>query len=85
MDDSSRITALQAKVGELERRLDFVMRHLELDYEDESLSPAVTEAADRLRKGDKLEAIKVYREMTGAGLKESKEAGEVLEKALRAG
>lgn len=35
-------------------------------------------------RGNKIEAIKLYREMTGLGLKESKEAVEELEKTLPA-
>ncbi len=34
-------------------------------------------------QGRKIEAIKLYREMTGLGLKESKDAVEELEKSLR--
>ena len=37
-----------------------------------------------LFKGRKIEAIRVYREISGLGLKESKEAVEELEKLLRA-
>ena len=48
-------------------------------------SPALTAAADLLRAGNKLEAIKVYQKLTGVGLKESKEAVETLEKSLGAG
>ena len=85
MDESARITALQLKVGELERKLNFVMQHLKLEYQDDPLSPALTEAANWLRKGNKLEAIKVYQQMTGAGLKESKDTVDALEKKLGAG
>ncbi len=85
MDDSARIIALQLKVGELERKLNFVMQHLKLEYQDDSLSPALTEAANWLRKGNKLEAIKAYQQMTGAGLKESKDTVDALAKKLGAG
>lgn len=73
MDEAARITALELKVGELERKLNFVMQHLQLEYKDDPLSPALTEAANWLRKGNKLETVKVYQQMTGAGLKESKD------------
>jgi hypothetical protein len=36
------------------------------------------ELLDLLRRGDKIEAIKRYRERTGAGLKEAKDAVEAL-------
>ena len=85
MNDSARITALQVKVGELERKLNFVMQHLRLEYKEDPLSSALTEAASWLKQGNKLEAIKVYQQMTGAGLKESKDAVEALEKKLGVG
>ena len=45
----------------------------ELDSETES------EIADALRRGEKIEAIRLYRERTGAGLKEAKEHVEGLD------
>ncbi len=85
MDDSARLNALQLRVGELERKLDFVMQQLKLEYQDDPLTPALTAAAAWLRKGNKLEAIKAYQQTTGVGLKESKDAVEALEKKLGAG
>ncbi len=85
MDDSSRITALQVKVGELERKLNFVMEHLRLEYKDDPATPALTEATHWLKKGNKLEAIKVYQSMTGKGLKESKAAVDALASKLGVG
>jgi ribosomal protein L7/L12 len=85
MDDSARITALQLKVGELERKLNFVMEELKLVYKEDPLTAALTEAANWLRKGNKLEAVRVYQQMTRAGLKESKDAVDALEKKLGAG
>ncbi len=51
--------------------------------------PALTEAqlnaiADALRAGNMIDAIKLHREATGLGLKESKEAIEGIEADLRA-
>ena len=85
MDDSARIAALQLKVGELERKLNFVMQQLKLEYTDDPLPPTLAEAASWLKKGNKLEAIKVYQQMTGSGLKESKDAVEALEQKLGTG
>jgi hypothetical protein len=42
---------------------------------------ALTEA---LRQGRKIDAIKIHREITGLGLKESKDAIEAIESSLRA-
>jgi ribosomal protein L7/L12 len=82
MDDSSRVTELQAEVGALGRKFDYVMRHLGLTYSDDALAPALEQAAESLRQGNKLAAIQAYREATGAGLKESKEAIEALQLTL---
>lgn len=54
-----------------------------------SPSPALADAqlnaiADALRAGNKIEAIKLHREATGLGLKESKDEVEAIEAGLRA-
>ena len=82
MSDSDRLSALMLKVGELERKLDFVMQHLKLQYHEAPQSAAQTEALKWVRKGNKIEAIKVYRELTGVGLKEAKDAVEALERQM---
>ena len=85
MDDSARINTLLLKVGELERKLNFVMQHLKLEYQDSPLTGAETEAVNWLRTGNKLEAIKAYQQLTGLGLKEAKGAVAALEMKLGAG
>jgi hypothetical protein len=85
MDDSARLNALQMKVAELERKLNFVLDQLNLQYQDAPLDPALAEAAGWLRQGKKIDAIKVYQQRSGLGLKEAKEAVEALEKKLGAG
>lgn len=40
------------------------------------------EIVDLLRRGQKIQAIKIYRDRTGAGLKEAKDAVEALERQL---
>ncbi len=52
-------------------------------------SPSLTDSqmnpiADALRAGNKIEAIKLHREATGLGLKESKDEIEAIEAGLRA-
>ncbi|WP_199836308.1 ribosomal protein L7/L12, partial [Streptomyces sp. NRRL F-4489] len=42
----------------------------------EAADPRLAEVDDLLAKGKKIQAIKVYREATGAGLAEAKEAVE---------
>jgi ribosomal protein L7/L12 len=85
MDDSARLTALQLKVAELERKLNFVLDQLHLQYSDTPLDPALAEAANWLRQGKKIDAIKAYQKSTGLGLKEAKDAVEALEQKLNAG
>lgn len=82
MSDSERLSALMLKVGELERKLDFVMQQLKLQYHEAPHSAAQTEAFKWLRQGNKIEAIKAYREVTGLGLKEAKDAVDALQRQM---
>ena len=84
MDDSARLNALQLKMAELERKLNFVLDHLHVQYTEAPQSPALAEAANWLRQGNKLEAIKAYQKATGLGLKDAKDAVEALEQSLGA-
>jgi len=74
MSNESEILALKSRINELEDRLKFIYRRLNLEYADPNsdlvLSPKIQEA---LRHGNKIEAIKIYREMTGVGLAEAKQ------------
>jgi len=70
------------RIRELERRVDFLLRELRL--EEKCAAGASDERVERLvREGRKIEAIKVWRESTGADLKEAKEAVEALERRLQ--
>jgi hypothetical protein len=58
----------------LERKLDLILAHLGIEYkEDDQLPPEARELADR---GEKIAAIKAFRERTGADLAEAKRAVE---------
>jgi ribosomal protein L7/L12 len=69
------IQLLKSRINELEDKLQFLYRRLNIDYmapnSDPTLAPQVQEA---LRRGNKIEAIKIYRELTGVGLAEAKQA-----------
>ena len=73
------ILLLKSRINELEEKLQIVYRKLNMDYanpnsainSDPALSPQIQDA---LRRGNKIEAIKIYREMTGVGLAEAKQA-----------
>ena len=74
MVTETEIQLLRSRVNELEDRLKFLYRRLNIEYADPnfdpSLSPQIQEA---LRRGNKIEAIKLYRELTGVGLAEAKQ------------
>jgi Ribosomal protein L7/L12 C-terminal domain len=64
------------RIVRLERQVDFLFRHLGIDPDlaldqDDALPPAMY---DLIARGKKIEAIKIYREATGVGLKEAKDA-----------
>ncbi len=69
---------LRQRVTKLERQIAFLMENLGVEYEDEpdQVSPEIIEL---VRRGKKLEAIKLYREETGVGLKAAKEFIDSLE------
>ncbi|MCF1599012.1 ribosomal protein L7/L12 [Streptomyces muensis] len=70
MTIQSRISQADQRVARVERKLDLVLEHLGLNGED----PRMGEVVSLVRTDKKIQAIKVYREITGAGLKEAKEA-----------
>jgi len=61
-----------ARLARLERKVDFVMQALGIVMEDDSLD----EVRNLMQTGRKIEAIKRYRELTGVGLAEAKQAVE---------
>ena len=63
-----------AAVGRLERKVDALLRNAGVDF----AAAAAHEAKALMQAGDKIGAIKVYREMTGASLAEAKAAVEKL-------
>jgi Ribosomal protein L7/L12 C-terminal domain len=62
------------RLKRLERKVDLILSHLGLDP-NQGVSPQVMEL---VKAGQKIQAIKVYREQTGAGLKEAKDYVESL-------
>ena len=75
MPTEAEFLALKSRISELEDKLQFLYRRFNIDYlspnSDPALAPQVQEA---LRRGNKIEAIKIYRELTGVGLAEAKQA-----------
>jgi hypothetical protein len=70
----SRLNAVATRVALLTRvdaKLDLLLRQANIKFDPfAGVSPEITQA---LREGKKIEAIKLYRIATGAGLKESKD------------
>jgi ribosomal protein L7/L12 len=77
------IQLLKSRINELEDRLKFLYERLNISYSnpgsDPILSPEIRQA---LQRGNKIEAIKIYRELTGVGLAEAKDAIDRLESRL---
>ncbi len=81
MSSESEILALRSRIAELESRVDFLYNHLGILYrQDTSMGDA--RVIDMLKKGNKIEAIKIYREIYNCGLAEAKQAVDNLEGKL---
>ena len=84
MPTEAQFSLLESRVRELEDKLQFLYRRLNIDYlepnSDPALAPQVQEA---LRRGNKIEAIKIYRELTGVGLAEAKDAIDRAERFIK--
>lgn len=66
----SRVQKLHRRADRIEHKLDLILGHLDIEV----AGPGLERVAELVREGKKIEAIKVYRELTDAGLKEAKEA-----------
>jgi len=67
----ARLRKRVAALSRIEAKLDLVLQHAGLKYVPYANVPAPV--IDALQKGNKITAIKHYREATGAGLKEAKD------------
>ena len=70
---SQRTGREAARLAAIERKLDAVMHHLGIE---EPVAAEDPEVVAHLVKGEKIHAIKIYRDRTGAGLAEAKDAVE---------
>ncbi len=75
----SRIQKIQRRADRIERKLDLILGHLDIQVAE----PGLEQVAALLREGKKIEAIKVYRQLTDAGLREAKEAVERMDVAAK--
>ena len=79
MSEHQQIAELRGRVAKLERAVEFLLRHTRANYVDD---PGTTVGADVLalvRQGDKIGAINLYRQRTGADLKTAKDVIDTLE------
>ncbi len=81
--DQHDFDSLKARVAELEDKLKFVYRNLNIEYvegdADQMVNPKVRAL---LLQGNKIEAIKIYRKIYNVGLAEAKRAVDALEGTL---
>ena len=70
---------LRQRVAKLERQVAFLMDNLRLEYREEPNQGVSPEVMDLIRQGRKIQAIKLFRQETGVGLREAKEFIESLE------
>ncbi len=69
-------------IARLERKTDFILKELKLDYIDNpagSVPPELAEVYALLKQGKKLQAIQAYRQLTNASAEVAKAAVENLE------
>jgi len=59
----------RARLSRVEAKLDLLLRQAGVAYDPKAAMPA--SVFDALQRGNKIEAIKLYREATGAGLAEA--------------
>ena len=84
MPTVAEFLSLKSRISELEDRLQFLYRRLNIDYIDPNSDPALSpQVQDALKRGNKIEAIKIYRELTGVGLAEAKQTIDRVEQFIK--
>ena len=73
---------LMSRIIKLEQKVSLILRQLGIDEEAVSEAPPDDEITRLLIKGNLIEAIKVYRQRTGVGLAEAKQAVEQMKAQL---
>ena len=81
MTAESEILALRARLAELESRVDFLYNHFGITHVQDT-DMANSRVVEMLKKGNKIEAIKIYREIYNCGLAEAKQAVDAIETRL---
>lgn len=75
----NEIFALRQRVARLERQVAFLFKKFRVEYSDEPASDISPELLDLVRRGRKIQAIKLYRQETGVGLRDAQDFVDSLE------
>lgn len=81
MSAETEFIALKARVAELEDRIEFLYRHLNIEYVANPQA-ANAKVVALVKKGSLIEAIKLYREIYNVGLAEAKRAVDQIQAGL---
>jgi ribosomal protein L7/L12 len=81
MPGDYEVMELRARVLELEGKIKFLFKHFDITYVAE-MSEADQKVADVLKKGNMIEAIKVYRELYNVDLSSAKRLVEEMKTRL---
>lgn len=81
--DQHDFDSLKARVAELEDRLDFIYRRLNMDYVAGDSNAIHARIREHLMQGNKIEAIKAYREVYNVGLAEAKQVIDAMQLGLK--
>jgi ribosomal protein L7/L12 len=77
---ASAMAGRTVALARLEAKVDLLLKNANIKYDPTANLPP--DVADALRRGAKIEAIKCYRNATGAGLKEAKDFIESLQRRV---
>ena len=75
----NEIFELRQRIAKLEHQMAFVLQQEGLNYRETPNMGVSPEITNLVRQGKKIQAIKLYRQETGAGLKQAKEFVDALE------
>ena len=70
---ANEILELKQRVAKLEKQIALILQQNGLRYRDEPDMGVSPEIINLVRQGKKIEAIRIYREETGVGLKQAKD------------
>ena len=71
-DSNQEIEKIKMRLEKLESQMTFLQRSLGITTNDAPSWKASPEIIELIRRGEKIEAIKAFREQTGASLKDAK-------------